>query len=102
MTILLMLIQLAGLPYPVIPLARVATTARTHVCVTAPVVYVRLMKDKDIHITLDNGTAKVVAEIIPQFPLPRPKKGSVITVCGITRFDKQHRWPEIHPVTSWR
>jgi len=93
--------SLGAAPYPVVPLAQVATTKRTHVCTSGLVTYVRRQMDGDRHITLDNGHVKVVAEIIPQIPLPVPTKGDRIQVCGITRFDQWHRWPEIHPVTSW-
>lgn len=85
-----------------VSLAAVATTTWTHVCTAGPVVYVRKQADGDMHITLDDGHAKVVAEIIPQIPLPAPKKGQRIEVCGISRYDKHHGWPELHPVTSWK
>lgn len=88
--------------YHRVPLDKVATTSWTHVCTVAPVVYVRKMADGDYHVTLDNGRAKVVAELIPQIQIPPPKKGQRVEICGITRYDKRHRWPEIHPVTRWR
>lgn len=88
--------------YRTIPLAELATTRWTHVCVVGPVVYVRKQRDDDIHVTIDDGTTKIVAEIIPEIPLPRPKKGTTIKACGITRYDKHHAWYEIHPVISWR
>lgn len=94
--------------YRTVTLAEVATTLRTHVCTVGPVVYVRKQADGDIHVTLADPHAKVVAEIIPQIPLPAPRKGQRIKVCGVTRIDKWHRtaqypagWPELHPVTSW-
>ena len=96
-------------PYRSVPLAAVATTRHTHVCTVGPVVYVRRQGDGDVHVTLHDGRALVVAEIIPQIPLPAPTKGQRTEVCGITRIDRWHRtaqypagWPEIHPVTSWR
>lgn len=89
-----------ALAYHTVPLAKVSTTSWTHVCTTGPVVYVRKMSDGDWHVTLDDGKAKVVAEIIELIPLPPPRKGNVVTVCGITRYDKRHKWPEIHPVTK--
>lgn len=81
-----------------IPLEKMATTLRTHVCVEGPVVYRRKQKDGDWHVTLDNGKAKVVLEIIPAIPLPPPPKGSYVEACGISRFDKHHGWGEVHPV----
>lgn len=97
-----LLLLLASDAYRTIPMASLATTRWTHVCVAGPVVYVRKQVDGDIHVTLDDGTTKVVLEIIPQIPLARPKKGTVIHACGVSRFDRHHKWPELHPVTSWR
>lgn len=95
--------------FRIVALAEVATTTHTHVCTRGPVVFVRRQSDGDVHLTLDDGRGRVVAEIIPQIPLPVPVKGQRIDVCGITRIDRAHRtarfpegWPEIHPVTSWR
>lgn len=87
--------------YHEVPLAKLATTRWTHACVVGPVVYVRKQRDGDIHVTLSDGTAKVVLEIIPAIPLPRPKKGQTIRACGITRIDPHHGWPELHPLLSY-
>lgn len=100
MVMLLLLIVFAE-SFHKVTLKQAQTTSWTHICVTGPVVYVRAMKDGDIHITLDDGRDKIVAEIIPAIQLPRPKKGVRITVCGISRWDKRHRWAEVHPVLSW-
>ena len=83
-----------------IPLEELATTRWPHVCVSGPVTYVRKQSDGDYHITLDNGKGKGVLEIIPQIPLEIPRKGDIIMVCGISRFDRHHNWGEVHPVTS--
>jgi hypothetical protein len=83
--------------YHRIPLEKLATSGRTHVEVCGPVTYVRRQKDGDIHVTLDNGKAKVVVEIIPLIPLPTPKKGQLLQVRGISRFDRGHKFTEIHP-----
>ena len=99
--VVLLGVGLSAAPYPVIPPREVATTKRTHVCTVGPVVYARRQADGDWHITLDDGTSKVVAEIIPQIPMPAPAKGQRIEVCGITRFDGWHKWHELHPVLSW-
>lgn len=101
MTALLLLAQLTVDIYRTIPLAQLATTRRTHACVAGPVVYVRTQRDGDIHVTLDDGATKVVLEIIPAIPLARPRVGMRILACGVTRVDKHHGWPELHPVTSW-
>ena len=78
-------------------LLQATKTQQTHICTVGPVVYVRKQQDGDWHITLDDGKAKLVVEIIPQLPLPVPKKGDRIEVCGIHRYDEKHNWPEIHP-----
>lgn len=98
---LALLLQLYADGYHAVPLAQLATTRWTHVCVTGPVVYVRKQADGDIHVTLDDGTTTVVLEIIPAVPLPRPRKGQRITACGISRFDRHHKWAEVHPVLRW-
>ncbi len=91
----------AGRRYHEVPLTAMATTQWTHVCTVGPVIYVRRMADGDLHVTLDDGRARVVAEIIPALPLPRPRKGQQIRVCGIARWDRHHGWPEVHPVERW-
>lgn len=100
MIALLLALQLID-SYRTIPMADLATTRWTHACVVGPVVYVRRQQDGDIHVTLDDGKTKVVLEIIPQIPMAAPKKGATIRACGVTRYDKHHKWPELHPLTSW-
>jgi hypothetical protein len=98
----LLLADAPGRRYHTVPLEQLATTRWTHACTSGPVVYVRKMKDGDWHVTLDNGKAKVVLEIIPAIPLAPPKKGQRIEACGITRIDRHHSWPELHPVERMR
>ena len=101
--LLLLLAQPAtvpGRPYHVVPLEKMATTSRTHVETCGPIVYRRKMKDGDWHLTLDNGTAKVVVEVIPAIPLVIPRKGARVRVQGISRYDKDHGWPEVHPAEA--
>lgn len=102
--LLLAMLQQAPNPdaYHVVTLRALATTRWTHVCVEAPVTYVRRQADGDAHVTLDDGRTKVVAEIISAVPLPAPRKGQRIVACGISRFDRHHGWAEVHPVLSWR
>jgi hypothetical protein len=66
------------------------------------VVYVRRQADGDVHITLDDGHGKAVLEIIPPLPVPVPAKGESVEACGISRTDKDHGWPEVHPVERIR
>jgi hypothetical protein len=81
-----------------------AATIPTHLCVSGTVRYVRKEHDGDIHVRVCDGALCIVAEIIPAVPLPRPRKGSTISVCGITRYDgcPGHGWHELHPVLSWQ
>ena len=98
--LLLVLAQPATVPgrlYHVVALEKLATSRWTHVEVCGPVVYRRKMEDGDYHITLDNGLARMVVEIIPAIPLDPPKKGQRIRVRGISRWDRDHGWPEVHP-----
>lgn len=91
-----------GRTYHQVPLAKMATTPWTHVETCGRVVYRRRMEDGDWHITLAEGDVKVVAEIIPAIPLDPPTKGQRVCVWGIARFDKDHSWPEVHPVEGIR
>jgi len=86
--------------YHRIPLSSVKSTHWTHACVVATVTYHKREADGDQHLRLEDGGAFIVAEIIPQIPLPTPRTGTRVDVCGITRFDKHHGWAELHPVTS--
>lgn len=56
--------------------------------------------DGDLHIRVSDGTHFIVAECMPQMPCTRPKVGDTVTVRGITRFDGEHKWWELHPVTG--
>lgn len=87
--------------YHTVPLDQVATTTRTHVCTVGRVVYKRKQQDGDWHLTLSNGRVKVVLEIIPGLEMEVPEKGARIRACGITRWDKAHRWAELHPLEFW-
>ncbi|GEM_PF-2384434 len=58
--------------------------------------------DGDYHVNIrdDQGRA-LVTEIAPDHPLPLPKIGQKIRIWGVTRYDLDHRWWEIHPVMGW-
>jgi len=94
--------------YHDVPLERVATTTWTHVRTCGVVSYVRRLADDDVHVTLIQGEAFVVLEIIPGLPLPSPRKGQRIDAWGIARIDRRHTtklypagWPELHPLEGW-
>ncbi len=59
--------------------------------------------DGDWHLNImDSQDHVLVAEIIPEYPLPLPVIGDTIKIWGITRYDLEHRWWEIHPVIGWQ
>jgi len=74
----------------------------THVQVLGAVDYMRLEDDGDLHIRLRSltmgDTSFIVAECIPKLPCRRPRIGEIVTVRGISRFDPEHGWYEVHPV----
>lgn len=84
--------------YHEVPISGVQLLKEGHAKTCGLVTYVRKQNDGDYHITLDDlqGT-KLVIEIIPLIPLKPPKKNEYIVVKGIVRFDKYHKWYEIHP-----
>lgn len=86
-----------------VPIAGLALNKHTHVCVAGKVTRLYAEKDGDAHWIVEDAGAKVVAEIIPTARplLGRPKVGQSIVICGVTRFDREHAWEEIHPVESW-
>jgi hypothetical protein len=88
--------------YHRIALKDVATTRWTHVCVLSRLTYHRKQADHDVHLKLEDGGAFIIGEIVEQIPLPVPRTGTRIEVCGITRYDRLHNWAEIHPVLRIR
>lgn len=78
----------------------------THVETSGLVTLVKKEADGDTHIRLSDcdrfeacdGVPWIVAECIPELPCKAPKVGETITVRGISRFDGQHGWAEVHPV----
>jgi len=93
-----------------VALKDLATTVWTHACTSGVVAFKAREADGDIHIRLtDSAGHYVVAEVIPRLPVPPPKTGQHVQICGITRIDRKHRtkeysngWPELHPVLSIR
>src|SRR5258708_576554 len=63
---------------------------------------VQKSSDGDWHINVTDGRNMLVAEIIPEYPVPVPKVGEKIRIWGVTRFDIAHRWWELHPVIGWQ
>lgn len=86
----------------------------THVETNGIVRYVRKENDGDVHVMVcetpsSSGTAHhwmqgcVLAECIPAIPLECStiKHGDLITVWGISRYDRWHHWNELHPVLGF-
>jgi hypothetical protein len=87
-------------PYFPVTIAQMAAgkNFHTHVRVTGTVTEVASEPDGDTHIRLSDGQAFIVAECIPELPCRRPVLGQMVTVEGISRFDGEHKWYEVHPV----
>ena len=83
--------------HPVRPLSALASTKWTHVAACGRVVYVRRQRDGDLHVSLTDATATVVAEIVPERPIDPPPVGSFAVVAGVGRRDEWHAWQEVHP-----
>jgi hypothetical protein len=108
---LLLLAPTAGDSYHTVPISEFPTRKWTHVCTVG---YVGLRKkeaDGDVHLRIDQTlpirgavmprTGFIVAEVIPQLPLPTAFPfAEKVKVCGIRRFDDTHGWWEIHPVLA--
>jgi hypothetical protein len=88
--------------YHRIALKDLATTTWTHACVVGTLTYHRKQRDGDVHLKVEDAGVFIIAEVIDRIPLPIPRTGSRIEVCGITRYDRLHKWAEIHPALSIR
>jgi hypothetical protein len=98
MNLLLLLFLFADRPYHKVSIAGISKTLFTHVEVTGKVTLVKKEADGDVHIRLSDGQTFIVAECVPELPCKPPRKGATITVRGVSRFDKEHGWWEVHPV----
>lgn len=58
--------------------------------------------DGDWHVNVadDNGRV-MVTEIVPELSMPVPPLNAKIKIWGVTRYDLEHRWWELHPVIGW-
>lgn len=100
--ILVLLLFAESLAYLHTTVAKMATgqVHMTRAEVTGSVQIVRREDDGDWHIRVSDGKYFIVAECMPQLPCTLPKVGDKITVRGITRYDYEHSWYELHPVTG--
>jgi len=77
----------------------------THLELQGWATYRKLEKDGDIHLHMCDGDVCLILECIPDLPeiakqcaaLRVPVK---VLVRGISHYDPEHRWQEIHPVLS--
>ena len=71
----------------------------THVEITGKVASVTPEKDGDTHIQVSDGTDFIIAECIPKLPCSViPDVGQTVTIRGISRYDRENHWYEVHPV----
>ncbi len=94
-----------GVPYPQISIERINDSLfwKPRALVVGTVTEVQKVDDGDWHVNVtDEKKHTIVCEIIPEYPLPIPHVGDVIQIWGITRYDLEHRWWELHPVIGWK
>ena len=98
----LLLLLLLSRPYFPVTVCGMKANHHTHVSVSGKVTLVKHEPDGDLHMRIENGGCSVVAECIPELRCKAPRVGHKVTVKGISRFDGEHHWPEIHPVETLR
>lgn len=86
--------------YFVVAPSAMARNHHTHVQVTGRVMISKREGDGDWHIRIVDASGFVTAECIPELPCLHPKVGQCLRVRGISRFDGEHRWYEVHPVET--
>lgn len=71
----------------------------THVEITGEVQSIKPEKDGDTHIQISDGATFIIAECIPKLQCSViPNVGRTVTVRGVSRYDRENRWYEVHPV----
>ena len=71
----------------------------THVEITGMVKSIQPQKDGDTHIQVSDGADFVIAECIPKLPCSViPDVGQTVTIRGVSRYDRENHWYEVHPV----
>lgn len=82
-----------------VTIAEMPTNHFTHVEIDGVVKSTHQEKDGDTHIQVSDGTEFVVAECIPKLPCPVvPTVGQNVIIRGISRYDRENHWYEVHPV----
>ena len=71
----------------------------THVEITGKVKRVKPERDGDTHIQVSDGADFIIAECIPKLHCSViPDVGQTVTIRGISRYDRENHWYEVHPV----
>ena len=75
-----------------------------HAVTLGTVTELKAADDGDFHIRLVDEIGRfIILEPIPQVPLDSlPRKHQKILAWGITRWDGQHSWGELHPLLGWK
>ena len=82
-----------------VAIANMPANHYTHVEITGNVKSVKSERDGDTHIQVSDGADFIIAECIPKLPCPViPDVGQTVTIRGISRYDRENRWYEVHPV----
>lgn len=96
--ILALALLLSRFYFPV-PVCGMKSNFHTHVSVTGRVALIKREADGDTHMRLVANGCFITAECIPELPCSvKPHVGDSVTVQGISRFDGEHKWYEVHPV----
>lgn len=89
----------------VVPLEKLAGRyPYPHAVTLGTVTEIKAADDGDFHIKLVDEIGRfIILEPIPQLPLPSlPRLHQKILAWGITRWDGQHEWGELHPLLGWK
>lgn len=91
--------------YPEVPLTVISSgewiNPRARVCgVAINVRYNPGDGDTKFDLKALDGQEFIVGEIIPELHREPPKEGEAVCASGIVRYDEEHRWWELHPVTA--
>ena len=82
-----------------VAIANMPANHYTHVEITGNVKSVKSERDGDTHIQVSDGADFIIAECIPKLPCSViPDVGQGVIIRGISRYDRENRWYEVHPV----
>lgn len=90
--------------YPLISISRLEKNLYwgPRAAVIGTVIDTEKIVDGDWHINIKDAEGMVlVTEMAPEYPLPVPAVGARVKIWGVTRYDLDHRWWELHPIFGW-